>query len=54
MPNTIELKYTLNGDATLNGAVDIFDLNALLAHYNVPGTWTGGDRRTTGRWTSST
>ena len=43
MPNTIELKYTLNGDATLNGAVDIFDLNALLAHYNLPGTWTGGD-----------
>ena len=23
--------------------MDIFDLNALLAHYNLPGTWTGGD-----------
>ncbi|HBI45740.1 MAG TPA: hypothetical protein DDY78_23245, partial [Planctomycetales bacterium] len=43
VPNTIELKYTLNGDATLDGKVDIFDLNALLAHYNLPGSWTGGD-----------
>lgn len=41
--NTVELKYTLNGDTTLDGAVDIFDLNAVLAHYNGSGAWTGGD-----------
>jgi hypothetical protein len=41
--NTIELKYTLNGDTNLNGAVDIFDLNALLPNFNKPGVWTGGD-----------
>jgi hypothetical protein len=42
--NTIELKYTLNGDANLNGAVDIFDLNALLPNFNTStGNWTGGD-----------
>ena len=42
-PNTIELKYTLNGDATLNGVVDIFDLNALLPRFNNTGDWTNGD-----------
>ncbi|HEY8751886.1 MAG TPA: C2 family cysteine protease, partial [Tepidisphaeraceae bacterium] len=47
-PNTIELKYTLNGDATLNGVVDIFDLNALLPHFNSTGDWTGGDSNYTG------
>jgi uncharacterized delta-60 repeat protein len=43
MANTIELKYTLYGDANLNGAVDIFDLNALLPNFNKSGAWTGGD-----------
>jgi hypothetical protein len=46
--NTIELKYTLNGDATLNGTVDIFDLNALLPHFNGSGDWTSGDSTYTG------
>jgi hypothetical protein len=41
--NTVELKYTLNGDTNLNGTVDIFDLNNLLPHFNAPGVWTGGD-----------
>jgi MYXO-CTERM domain-containing protein len=32
------------GDATRNGAVDIFDLNTLLPHFNTTGnTWTTGD-----------
>ncbi len=47
-PNTIEIKYTLNGDATLNGSVDIFDLNALLPHFNSTGIWTSGDSTYTG------
>jgi hypothetical protein len=46
--NTIELKYTLAGDATLNGAVDIFDLNALLPNFNAAGDWTSGDSTYTG------
>jgi hypothetical protein len=46
--NTIELKYTLAGDATLNGVVDIFDLNALLPHFNGAGDWTSGDSTYTG------
>ena len=41
--NSIELKYTLMGDANLNGTVDIFDLNALLPHFNGAGGWTSGD-----------
>ena len=48
VPNSIELKYTLAGDATLNGAVDIFDLNALLPNFNAAGNWTGGDSTYTG------
>jgi hypothetical protein len=46
--NTIELKYTLNGDTNLNGTVDIFDLNALLPNFNKTGDWTGGDFNYTG------
>jgi autotransporter-associated beta strand protein len=42
-PNSIEVKYTLNGDANLNGSTDIFDLNILLPHFNGTGVWTGGD-----------
>jgi hypothetical protein len=41
--NSIELKYTLNGDTNLNGATDIFDLNNLLPHFNGSGDWTSGD-----------
>jgi hypothetical protein len=48
VPNTIELKYTLNGDTNLNGTVDIFDLNNLLPHFNATGDWTSGDFNYTG------
>jgi ELWxxDGT repeat protein len=47
-PNSIELKYTLNGDTNLNGTVDIFDLNAMLPNFNKPGSWTTGDFNYTG------
>jgi hypothetical protein len=47
-PNTIELAYELYGDDTLNGGVDIFDLNALLPNFNKSGDWTGGDSNYTG------
>ncbi|HSZ57520.1 MAG TPA: choice-of-anchor tandem repeat GloVer-containing protein [Tepidisphaeraceae bacterium] len=42
-PNTIELKYTLNGDTNLDGSVNNADLNNLLAHYQGPATWDQGD-----------
>jgi uncharacterized repeat protein (TIGR03803 family) len=44
--NSILLKYTLYGDANLDAheAVDIFDLNAMLPHFNTTGNaWTSGD-----------
>jgi streptogramin lyase len=37
------VKFTLYGDANLDGSVNIFDLNPLLAHLNRPGSWTTGD-----------
>jgi VCBS repeat protein/FG-GAP repeat protein len=42
-PNSVEIKYTLTGDANLDGKVDIFDLNTLLPHFNSTGPWTAGD-----------
>jgi hypothetical protein len=41
--NTIELKYTLVGDANLDGQVNSADLQALLASFNTPGSWDQGD-----------
>jgi hypothetical protein len=41
--NTIELRYTLNGDTNLDGTVNNTDLNNLLAHYQGPATWDQGD-----------
>jgi hypothetical protein len=42
-PNTIELTYTLFGDANLDGQVNSADLQRLLATFNNPGAWDGGD-----------
>ncbi|HSZ56488.1 MAG TPA: dockerin type I repeat-containing protein [Tepidisphaeraceae bacterium] len=42
-PNTIELKYTLYGDANLDGQVNSADLQILLASLNRPGSWDQGD-----------
>jgi hypothetical protein len=41
--NTIELKYTLYGDASLDGQVNSADLQRLLASFNTPGAWDQGD-----------
>jgi len=43
MPNTIELKYTLYGDANLDGQVNSADLQILLAGLNRSGSWDQGD-----------
>jgi len=43
MPNTIELKYTLYGDANLDGQVNSADLQILLFGLNRPGAWDQGD-----------
>jgi hypothetical protein len=43
VPNTIELKYTLYGDANLDGQVNSADLQALLFGLNRPGAWDQGD-----------
>ena len=43
IPNTIELKYTLDGDANLDGTVNSADLQVLLADLNRAGTWDQGD-----------
>jgi streptogramin lyase len=43
MPNTIELKYTLTGDANLDGQVNSADLQRLLSFFNTPGAWDQGD-----------
>ena len=43
MPNTIELKYTLYGDANLDGQVNSADLQILLFGLNKPGFWDQGD-----------
>jgi hypothetical protein len=42
-PNTIELKYTLVGDANLDGSVNTVDLQRLLFAFNTPGAWDQGD-----------
>jgi len=42
-PSTIELKYTLYGDANLAGQVNSADLQILLANLNRPGAWDQGD-----------
>ena len=42
-PNTIELMYTLYGDANLSQSVNSTDLQALLNHFNGVGGWTAGD-----------
>jgi hypothetical protein len=42
-PNSIELKYTIVGDANLDGTVNSSDLQILLAGFNQPGGWDQGD-----------
>jgi hypothetical protein len=41
--NTIELKYTLIGDANLDGLDNTVDLQPLLFAFNTPGAWDQGD-----------
>jgi hypothetical protein len=43
MPNTIELTYTLYGDANLDHQVNSADLQILLAAFNTSGAWDRGD-----------
>ncbi|HSZ58458.1 MAG TPA: fibronectin type III domain-containing protein [Tepidisphaeraceae bacterium] len=43
MPNTIELKYTLYGDADLNTNINSADLQILLFGLNRTGAWDEGD-----------
>jgi uncharacterized delta-60 repeat protein len=42
-PNTIELTYTLYGDANLDHQVNSADLQRLLAFFNTSGAWDQGD-----------
>ncbi|HSZ54286.1 MAG TPA: hypothetical protein VK797_01400 [Tepidisphaeraceae bacterium] len=42
-PNTIELKYTLYGDANLDAQVNSADLQIMLANLNRAGGWDQGD-----------
>ncbi|HSZ56857.1 MAG TPA: choice-of-anchor Q domain-containing protein [Tepidisphaeraceae bacterium] len=42
-PDTIELKYTLTGDANLDGSVNSADLQILLSNLNRTGPWDQGD-----------
>ena len=43
-PNTIEVMYTIKGDATLDGRVNLSDLNALGANVNAsPASWNQGN-----------
>jgi autotransporter-associated beta strand protein len=41
--NQVTVMYTMNGDANLDGAVNLGDLTDVLANYNKPGTWSTGD-----------
>jgi hypothetical protein len=41
--NTIELRYTLTGDANLDGNVNSADLQRLLACFNTASSWDQGD-----------
>ena len=43
VPNTIELKYTLYGDANLDGQVNSSDLQVLMFNLNHAGAWDHGD-----------
>jgi hypothetical protein len=43
MSNTIELTYTLYGDANLDHQVNSADLQRLLAFFNTGGAWDQGD-----------
>ena len=43
MPNTIELTYTLYGDANLDHQVNSADLQILLFNFNRPGAWDQAD-----------
>ncbi|HSZ58075.1 MAG TPA: kelch repeat-containing protein [Tepidisphaeraceae bacterium] len=43
LANTIELKFTLAGDANLDGTVNSADLQTILAGLNRPGAWDQGD-----------
>jgi len=36
------VKYTLVGDANLDGNVNLSDYNTVIAHFNAAATWTGG------------
>jgi hypothetical protein len=42
-PNSVEIKYTLYGDANLDGQVNSADLQILLFGLNRPGLWDQGD-----------
>jgi autotransporter-associated beta strand protein len=39
----VTVKYTLYGDANLDGLATLADLRTLLADYNQPGNWSSGD-----------
>jgi hypothetical protein len=41
--DAIVIRYTLNGDANLDGTVDIRDLYLLGSHWNQSGSWVAGD-----------
>ena len=40
--NAVLVKYTLVGDANLDGTVNLSDYNTMIAHFNAAATWTGG------------
>ena len=42
-PNTILIKYTIPGDANLDGSVNFSDLVILAQHYGANATWDQGD-----------
>jgi hypothetical protein len=42
-PTDILIRFTLAGDATLDGEVDFNDLTKLAQNYNAPGDWSRGD-----------
>ena len=41
--NTVEIRYTLLGDANLDGKVNSIDFAILSSHYNQAGVWDEGD-----------
>jgi fibronectin-binding autotransporter adhesin len=41
--SAVTVKIVLYGDATMDGAVNIYDLGQVLANYNQSGTWATGD-----------